>query len=361
MRFDFQSPWKTYKVDNIIESCGGGTPSTKVISYWQGDIPWISSSDLFENNIRDINVSRYVTKEAIKCSATKLCPKETICIVSRVGVGKVAVTTEPLCTSQDFMNITHFDGNKYFLAQLIQNKIKSSQLQGTSIKGITSKEIKDMRLFIPSRAEQDKIKLFLQKLDERIETQIKIIKDLKIQKAKIRQTEILNVSTNRILVLNQLCNIKTGKKDANQMKSNGTYKFFTCSREDYYIDTYSFEGDSLIISGNGEIGLIKYYSGKFDAYQRTYVLQNFECDPLYLKLVLEEKLPKIINKEKNVGAMPYIVLSTLSNITIPLPDLQTQTKIQINIGVLDKKIKIESQLLNKFEIQKKFLLNNMFI
>lgn len=232
---------------------------------------------------------------------------------------------------------------------------------GSKIYGISSSAFNELKMFIPEKQEQKKIIDLMIKIEERIQTQSKIIKDLKIQKAKIRQTEILNVSTNRILVLNQLCNIKTGKKDANQMKSNGTYKFFTCSREDYYIDTYSFEGDSLIISGNGEIGLIKYYSGKFDAYQRTYVLQNFECDPLYLKLVLEEKLPKIINKEKNVGAMPYIVLSTLSNITIPLPDLQTQTKIQINIGVLDKKIKIESQLLNKFEIQKKFLLNNMFI
>ena len=196
LRFDFLLSWKTYKVDNIIESCGGGTPSTKVISYWQGDIPWISSSDLFENNIRDINVSRYITKEAIKCSATKLCPKETICIVSRVGVGKVAVTTEPLCTSQDFMNITHFEGNKYFLAQLIQNKIKSSQLQGTSIKGITSKEIKDMRLFIPSRAEQDKIVKFLNLIDQRIETQIKIIDTLSSQKKQIRNLIFKDIHKN---------------------------------------------------------------------------------------------------------------------------------------------------------------------
>lgn len=249
----------------------------------------------------------------------------------------------------------------YYLAYLLMSMHLERESDQSAQPGLAVNKIIQLKAMFPPIDEQQKIGMFLHILDERIQTQNKIIKDLKIQKAKIRQTEILNVSTNRILVLNQLCNIKTGKKDANQMKSNGTYKFFTCSREDYYIDTYSFEGDSLIISGNGEIGLIKYYSGKFDAYQRTYVLQNFECDPLYLKLVLEEKLPKIINKEKNVGAMPYIVLSTLSNITIPLPDLQTQTKIQINIGVLDKKIKIESQLLNKFEIQKKFLLNNMFI
>ena len=71
-----------------------------------------------------------------------------------------------------------------------------------------------------------------------------------------------------VVKLGQLCSIKTGKLDANAMTDNGEFPFFTCAREDYRTDTYAFEGDSLLISGNGDIGIVKRYNGKFNAYQR---------------------------------------------------------------------------------------------
>lgn len=66
LRFkDFDNNWKVYKIDDITKSCGGGTPSTKNELYWNGNIPWISSSDLFDNDIRSININRYITKRCI--------------------------------------------------------------------------------------------------------------------------------------------------------------------------------------------------------------------------------------------------------------------------------------------------------
>ena len=364
LRFDFQSPWKTYKVDNIIESCGGGTPSTKVISYWQGDIPWISSSDLFENNIRDINVSRYVTKEAIKCSATKLCPKETICIVSRVGVGKVAVTTEPLCTSQDFMNITHFDGNKYFLAQLIQNKIKSSQLQGTSIKGITSKEIKDMRLFIPSRAEQDKIKLFLQKLDERIETQIKIIDDYNSLKMGIYNWMFKENYAD--YKLKQLAYIVKGDQINNdQLLSNGSYYMMNGGiSPSGYLDSYNVSENTISISeGGNSCGYVQFNSSPFWSGGHCYTIQNVNSaliENKYLYHYLKHKEKEIMNLRIGTG-LPNIQKKDLENFTIFVPSLLIQRKNLALFEMLDEKICILNEELERLEMQKKYLLRNMFI
>jgi len=91
-------------------------------------------------------------------------------------------------------------------------------------------------------------------------------------------------------LLGDICKITTGKLDANAMTDDGEYPFFTCAREDYRTDTFAFEGDSLLISGNGEIGNVKRYNGKFNAYQRTYVLQNFSENIEYLMYVLVNSL-----------------------------------------------------------------------
>ena len=161
---------------------GGGTPSKSEEKYWNGSIPWISSSDMTEDSVTKINISRYINHDAIDNSATKLCPKNTIHIVSRVGVGKVAISHIQLCTSQDFTNFISNDlNNRLFLTYYLSviMKKKSQQTQGTSIKGITSEEIKKLRIFLPSLPEQKKIAEFLFLVDERIEQQRKLVEALK--------------------------------------------------------------------------------------------------------------------------------------------------------------------------------------
>lgn len=145
------------------------------------------------------------------------------------------------------------------------------------------------------------------------------------------------------------------------MTEDGEYMFFTCARENYKTDSYAFEGDALLISGNGELGLTKRYSGKFNAYQRTYVLQSFKIDIDYAKYAIEEYLPRKIDREKNVGAMPYIVFSTLSDLSIPVPEIKTQKSIVDKMRLLEKKIEVEQKIMSNFQIIKHFLLSYLFI
>lgn len=167
----FEGEWKTCTINEICTVVGGGTPDTKNHNYWNGDIPWISSSDLIEGNIHVVNATRFITKEAIASSATQICPKDSILVVSRVGVGKVAIAPYELCTSQDFTNLTNVRENVHFtavsLSQTIKNKMKYTQ--GTSIKGITTKEIKDIILRFPTIAEQTAIAKVLTTADHEIE------------------------------------------------------------------------------------------------------------------------------------------------------------------------------------------------
>ena len=76
--------------------------------------------------------------------------------------------------------------------------------------------------------------------------------------------------------LGNLCDIRTGKLNANAMVVNGDYLFFTCDALPSRIDNYAFDTDAILISGNGsQVGHLHRYKGKFNAYQRTYVLDNF--------------------------------------------------------------------------------------
>lgn len=169
--------WEEKKVGSLGDIVGGGTPSTKKKEYWCGKIAWVSSADIGDNDIRNINITRFITREAIADSATKIIPKDSILIVSRVGVGKVAKASCNLCTSQDFTNIVNLDGDVTFLSyavlRLMQSKLQC--VQGTSIKGIPNDEIKNYTLNIPCLAEQQKIANCLSSLDGVIEKQKAIL------------------------------------------------------------------------------------------------------------------------------------------------------------------------------------------
>ena len=179
LRFpEFTGEWESFKLTELGKFIGGGTPSSSNLSFWAGSIPWISSSDIKEDSINNISISRYITEEAIEKSTTKYCPAPVILIVSRVGVGKVALSYTSLCTSQDFCNIIEIKCHPVFLSYnlLRTMKRKSREVQGTSIKGITSDELQKIRVFIPQdKDEQNKISNILTLLDERIATQNKII------------------------------------------------------------------------------------------------------------------------------------------------------------------------------------------
>ena len=234
-------------------------------------------------------------------------------------------------------------------------------VQGIKVYGISKSALSSLFISYPTLEEQQKISGLLKKIDLRIVTQNKIIEKYKSLINQIRRIIKFKYLEAQKTSLSELCSIKTGKKDANEASKNGKYPFFTCGRETLSIDTYSFEGKALLVSGNGEIGQVKYYDGKFDAYQRTYVLQNFSIKPKYIKIWLETLLPKIIEKEKNVGAMPYIVVSTLANIKIPKLDTECEDNLISLFQAFENKVQECEITLKLYRKQKDFLLSNLFI
>lgn len=120
--------------------------------------------------------------------------------------------------------------------------------------------------------------------------------------------------------LGDICEITTGSLDANEMVHYGKYRFYTCAKEYYFIDKYAFDIEAILISGNGAyVGYVHYYKGKFNAYQRTYVLDNFSEHIIFVKYFLAMFLQSHIQTNRNEGNTPYIVMATLKDFEIPLP------------------------------------------
>ena len=107
--------WEVKKLGELGKFIGGGTPSKSILNYWQGNIPWISSSDISGNDIHHIKITRFINDLSVKESATKLIPKNSVLFISRVGVGKLAINKKDLCTSQDFTNFIPKNLNSYYL------------------------------------------------------------------------------------------------------------------------------------------------------------------------------------------------------------------------------------------------------
>ena len=162
--------------------------------------------------------------------------------------------------------------------------------------------------------------------------------------------------------LSDICKITTGKLDANAQVENGQYPFFTCAEQPFKIDSYAFNTEALLISGNGaNLGYINYYKGKFNAYQRTYVLDHFTVNIQYVKWALKVLLPKRIAIEKSSSNTPYIVLSTLADLKIPIPNNSKQNYIANLMLSFERKLSNQLALRDLYNKQKQYMLRQMFI
>ena len=182
----FADDWEERKLGELSQDTfGGGTPKTSVTEYWNGEIPWIQSSDLSSDHLFGVLPKKHITENAVKNSATKLIPKNSIAIVTRVGVGKLAFMPYEFASSQDFLSLSNLqvDCNfgMYSIYKMLQRELNN--IQGTSIKGITKADLLDKEVIIPVEfEEQKKIGSFFKQLDNTIALHQRKLDLLKEQK-----------------------------------------------------------------------------------------------------------------------------------------------------------------------------------
>ena len=149
--------------------------------------------------------------------------------------------------------------------------------------------------------------------------------------------------------LKDLINIRTGKLDANASSENGKYPFFTCSKETLKINTYSYDCECVLLAGNGDLN-VKYYNGKFDAYQRTYILEckNDIISTKYLYYFMKKYL-KILRNQSIGGVIKYIKLANISEAIIPIYSKEEQEKIVNNISKVEEVLNTKNKQIEELQ------------
>ncbi len=138
-----QSKYSFTRLGDICKLKSGGTPSRKNPEFSKGNVPWITTISLGKNYINENDAVDFITEDAIKNSATKLIPSNSLLFGTRVGVGKCSINLVPMCTNQDIMALTEVDQNQYslvFIKKVLETYVSffNNHKRGTTIKGITA-------------------------------------------------------------------------------------------------------------------------------------------------------------------------------------------------------------------------------
>ena len=150
--------------------------------------------------------------------------------------------------------------------------------------------------------------------------------------------------------IGDLTRIKTGKLDANASSEEGKYPFFTCSRETLKIDNYSYDCECVLIAGNGDLN-VKYYKGKFDAYQRTYIIEDNSSGKLYMPYLyyFMEAYVEELRKQAIGGVIKYIKMGNLTDAMIELPSIEEQKKIVNTLENIRKILNLRNEEILKLD------------
>ena len=303
----------------------------------------------------DFSKPSYVDESTYTARTKRGVPEYNDLIISREApMGAVALIPKNLvcCLGQRLvlLKINKEVCNPKYLLYVMQSKYVKDQIKQIDKTGsiVSNLNIGDLKkLKIPIIKEQEKVSLLLSKLDKKIETNNKINKNLEAQLqllydywftqfdfpdennqpyqssgGKMVWSDELNREIPEgwgVESVTKLLDIITGKENANHATINGKYKFFTCSQSESKCDDYKFNGKAILIAGNGDFN-VKHYSGKFNAYQRTYVLIP-KNDIYYAAIYLVSK--GLINKFKsgsNGSIVKFITKGDVENIKIIVPN-----------------------------------------
>ncbi len=325
---------------------------TLIKEYLPNYIPFIQNKDFLGHYIN--YKTDYFIPNEIAIRFPQILLNEKCLLISISGaIGNVAVFNH----SQDafiggaiavlkFKEKKSLDFVMHFLMSASGQKLLLNGVKSSSHKNLTIADLRDLLIPLPPLNEQIAIANILSDVDRYLYAlRALILKKESVKKAlsfellsQRKRLKGFNQAWQRVR-LGDICEITTGSLDANEMVHYGKYRFYTCAKEYYFIDKYAFDTEAILISGNGAyVGYVHYYKGKFNAYQRTYVLDNFSEHIMFVKYFLTMFLQSHIQTNRNEGNTPYIVMATLKDFEILLPPLNEQIAIANILSALDHEI-----------------------
>jgi type I restriction enzyme, S subunit len=340
--------WVVKKIAEIGDVKGGKRlPKGASLVNMPNSHPYIRVADMFEGGVH-LDGTMYVPEDiAPAIKNYRIYSSDIfISVAGTLGVvGKIPPELDGANLTENADRITNISCDRdlllyWLMSEQIQSIIDSVKTIGAQPKLALGRIENFIIALPPSREEQRAIAAALSDVDALIASQeAQIAKQRAIKTATMQQllsgkqrlpgftvrtgyqrTDIGDIPEDWVAKrLGEVCKITTGKKDVNEGNPNGVYPFFTCSRTHTFSDFYSFDTEAILIAGNGDVGTLHYYKGKFEAYQRTYVVSRFSISPSYIFHYLERYLIPSLIVDKIGSSIPYIKLGNLLELSIPFP------------------------------------------
>jgi type I restriction enzyme, S subunit len=369
--------WEVAKLGDIVFNFyNGGTPNTKIKEYWDGDIAWITGADFTNQKVGQIR--KYITPRGASSSSTNIIPKGNLLVVTRTGVGKLAIAPFDIAISQDITGVIadQHKSTSDFIYWYLNHHVKQLKTlkQGTSINGILREDLASFLISLPPLSEQKKIAEILTTVDDAIEDTDRIIeksKELKkglmqklltrgIEHKKFKKTEIGEIPEEwDIAKLRDL--YKTPIRDFGSFSLTKLVKYVDSGvpflrsdnfRDGKFVaenikfiqsDVHKALTRSIINSGTlmftkiGNIGHADIYDGSLGECNSNATIAKIDIDeskafPPFIRWVFNSKVAAKQYGPKIISTPPRINLGEISNLTIPMPSHYEQTKIA---GILD--------------------------
>ena len=340
----------------------------------ENGIPFINAGNIASDHSVDIGGLSYISEDHFHTLNGGKIKKGDIIFCLRGSLGKFAIihnnmngaiaSSLVIIRPNKLVDLNYL---KHYLSSfLCQREIKAYE-NGAAQPNLSAKDLKSFKIPLPPFEEQKRIAAILDKADairQKRQEAIALSDDfLRSVFLDMFGDPVTNPKGCKLLPMTEVFHIKTGKLNSNAEVKSGVYPFFTCAKEVYRIDHYAFDQEALLLAGNNAQADydVKHYIGKFNAYQRTYVLslKNENWSYPFFKFALEFQLSNLKNSSKGSNTK-YITMEIMSRTMLPSPspseqsEFATYFKQQMDMrNILDKSQQESNALFNSLS-QKAF-------
>lgn len=376
------------KLGEICAFQSGGTPSKNKPEYFGGEIPWISTTALNGDKINEADAVTWITPKAIRESAAKIVPANSIMVGTRVGIGKVAINTVEMSTSQDVISLIGIDKDKWYkpyLCKLLLSKKDyfNSQARGATIKGIKIDVVANIDVPEIDYATQRKVAATLNKIDtlivlrkQQLEKLDELVKarfvEMFGERSSIRPQKLKEV-TRRVKVgfvgtCEKYYTDNTGVPmlRTTNITSHGIdlkdLKYVTRTFHEKNLKSRVHKGD-LLIARHGSNGQANVYCGDEAQCLNAIIIEPDHniTNPIFLENLINSRSVKRQIEKELVGSTQHVLnTTTLANVEVKIPAIKEQQVFAAFVERVDQQKQTVQQSLEKLELMKKALMQEYF-
>ena len=333
--------WPSVALGDIFEIARGGSPRPiqNFLTEEPDGVNWVMIGDASDSSKYITHTKKRILKTGVK-NSRMVYPGDFL-LTNSMSFGHPYIMKTSGCIHDGWLVLSNKKGvidQDYFYHLLGSDLIYaefSRLASGSTVKNLNIEIVKGIKVSLPPLEEQRRIAAILDKADG---VRRKRKEAIRLTEELLRSTflemfgdPVTNPKGWEVESLGDLVEFRTGKLDSNAAVENGRYPFFTCSRVPFSIDEYAFDCEALLLAGNNASAdyWVKHYKGKFNAYQRTYILnlKNERISYFYMQKALDLRLNELKQSSRGTNTK-YLTLTILKPIKIQLPNIEVQDKYE---------------------------------